>query len=74
MKNECMMTAITITSGAVLAFFAALGYFARSAYLNGFAAGFTEARERFARVLKVAGDRKLYREILSEFERDSDPQ
>ena len=68
MKNECMNVAVTITAGAVVAFFAVLSYVTRAAYFNGFAEGFDAARERFKRILHRANARK----ILDEFENDID--
>jgi hypothetical protein len=53
MKNECFNVAITITTGAVVVFFAVLARVARTAYLNGFASGFDAARERFKRIFKA---------------------
>ncbi len=72
MKNECLNVAAIMTFGGVIAFFSALGYFTRAAYLNGFAAGFTEARARFLKVIKAAKAEKLFKSILADLERGSD--
>jgi len=69
MKNECFNVALTITGGAVATFFLVLGYFTRTAYLNGFAEGFTAARERFERLLRAAKAKDLLKDLLQEFER-----
>ncbi len=54
MKNECFNVAAIMTAGCVAVFFSVLGYFTRAAYLQGFAAGFTAARERFKKVIDAA--------------------
>lgn len=69
MNNPCLNVAVIITTGAVTAFFAVISYLTRGAYLNGYAAGFGDARERFERLLRAAGARDLYKGIIQEFER-----
>jgi hypothetical protein len=69
MKNECFGVALTVTGGAVAAFFLVLSYFSRAAYLNGFAGGFDAARARIARALKAVNDRKLGEDLMREFDR-----
>ena len=73
MKNECFNVAVTITFGAVVAFFACLGYFTRAAYLNGFADGFTSARERFKRIIDKTKTRDVFREFENEIDADGSP-
>ena len=74
MQNACLNVAIIITSGAVAAFFAVVSFFTRGAYFRGYAAGFTDARERIARALKLINDRKLTRDLLREFDNEADPK
>lgn len=54
LQNPCLWSNVTITAGAVIVFVVAFGIVTRSAYLNGFAAGFTAARERFRKVIDAA--------------------
>jgi hypothetical protein len=63
--------AVIITAGAVTAFFSVVGWISRGAYFNGYAAGFSDARDRFERLLKVAGARELYKEVIAEFDREN---
>jgi hypothetical protein len=67
-SNPCFWSAVTITFGAVAVFFAALGSFTRAAYLSGFAAGFTAARERFRKVIRRANAEKLFKEFEDEID------
>ena len=68
MKNECLMTAIIVTTGAVLAFFAMLAKVTRTGYLQGFAEGFAEARRRFLKVIKAAKAEKLFKGLLDDID------
>jgi hypothetical protein len=66
------MSAIVVVSGAVIAFAAAIGYFTRAAYHDGFAAGFAAARARFEKIIKIAKAEKLFRGLLDETETETD--
>jgi hypothetical protein len=73
LKNACFNVAVTITAGAVVAFFACLGYFTRAAFLNGFADGFNAARERFRKILDAANARDVYEKFRDEIDKDGTP-
>jgi hypothetical protein len=65
-----MGVGITVAAGAVVAFFAVLGYFTRAAYLNGFAAGFTAARARFKRIIDAANAREIFKRFDDDINAD----
>ena len=69
LNNPCFWSSITITAGAVIVFFIALGSVTRSAYLAGFAEGFTQARARFERIIKAAKAEKLFRGLLDDIDK-----
>ena len=71
-ENPCFWSAVTVTGGAVAVFFLLLARVTRTAYLAGFAAGFTEARARFERVVKAVKDRKIRAAMIEELERSDD--
>lgn len=73
MQNHCLNTAVIITTGAVFVFFAVIGYFTRAAYLNGFAAGFTAARERFKRIITAAGAGDVFKRFKDDIDADGAP-
>ena len=71
-SNPCFWSAVTVTMGAVAAFFAALGIVTRSAYQSGFRAGIAEASERFEKIIKLAKAEELFRGMLDDSEGGSD--
>ena len=73
MKNECFNVAAIVTGGAVVAFFACLGWMSRVAYWNGYAVGFNAARERFRKIIDAAGARKLFKEFENDIDADGRP-
>ena len=73
MKNECFNVALVTSAGAVIAFFACLGYFTRAAYLSGFAEGFTAARDRFKRIIKKANARDIFKAFEDDIDADGAP-
>ena len=73
MNNPCLNVSVMITVGAVVAFFSCLGYFTRAAYYNGFADGFTAARERFKRIIRKTKTRDIFEKFESEIDADGTP-
>jgi hypothetical protein len=72
MANPCLWSSVTVTLGAVAVFFLLLGRVTRTAYLTGFAAGFTEARKRFERVIRATKDKKIRAVLMDEIKRSDD--